>query len=150
MSFREPYTSINLILGSLKNKTKSNPVNIPPRVIFFFFHFHYWPQQAMRGCIRVWLNLMPDTLIHTHTCTCVFDKCSRMHNTQRNLSMKLKQTHRHRAQTCDCQGSGGGMDWESRISRCKLLYIGQINIKVLLYSTGNYLWYPMVNHNGKE
>ena len=50
--------------------------------------------------------------------------------------MKLKQTHRHRAETCDCQGSGGGMGWEFGISSHKLLYIGQINIKGLLYSTG--------------
>ena len=35
------------------------------------------------------------------------------------------------------------------MSRCKLLYIGQIN-KVLLYSTENYIQYPMINHNEKE
>ena len=32
-----------------------------------------------------------------------------------------------------------GKDWEFGISRCKLLYIGWINNKVLLYSTGNYI-----------
>ena len=42
------------------------------------------------------------------------------------------------------------MDWEFGISRCKLLYIGWINNKVLLYSTGNYIHYPVINHNGKE
>ena len=36
------------------------------------------------------------------------------------------------------------------ISRCKLLYIEWINNKVLLYSTGNYIKYPVINHNGKE
>ena len=46
--------------------------------------------------------------------------------------------------------SGGGMEWEFGISRCKLLYIGWINNKILLYSTGNYIQYPVVNHNGKE
>ena len=45
---------------------------------------------------------------------------------------------------------GGGMDWEFAVSRCKLLYIGWINSKVLLYSTGNYIHYPGINHNGKE
>ena len=45
---------------------------------------------------------------------------------------------------------GEGMDWEFGISRCKLLYIGRINNKVLLYSTGNYIQYTMINHNGKE
>ena len=36
------------------------------------------------------------------------------------------------------------------ISRCKLVYIGWINNKVLLYSTGNYIQCPVINHNGKE
>ena len=70
-----------------------------------------------------------------------------------NLSMKQKQTHRHREQTCGCQGEGGsqgGKDWEFGISRCKLLYIEWIHNRVLLYSTGNYIQYPVTNHNGKE
>ena len=33
---------------------------------------------------------------------------------------------------------------------CELLYIGQINTKVLLYSPENYIQYPVINHNGKE
>ena len=37
------------------------------------------------------------------------------------------------------ESNGRGMDWDSVISRCKLLYREQINNKVLLYSTGNYL-----------
>ena len=44
---------------------------------------------------------------------------------------------------------GGGKDWEFGISKCKLLYIGWINNKVLLYSTENYTQYPD-KHNGKE
>ena len=48
------------------------------------------------------------------------------------------------------EGDGGGMVWEFGVSRCKLLYIEWINIKVLLYSTGNYSQYPVINHNGKE
>ena len=66
--------------------------------------------------------------------------------TQMNFSMK--QTHRHREQTCGCQG--GGMEWEFGVSSCQLLYIGWINNKVLLYSTGNHIQYPAMNHNGKE
>ena len=46
--------------------------------------------------------------------------------------------------------SGGGRDWEFRISRCKLLYIEWINNKVLLYSTRKYTQYPVIKHNGKE
>ena len=42
------------------------------------------------------------------------------------------------------------MDWEFGISRYKLLYIEWINNKVLLYSTENYIQYPIVNHKGKE
>ena len=44
----------------------------------------------------------------------------------------------------------GGMDWEFGISRCKQLYLEWINNKVLLYSTGNYIQYPVINRNGKE
>ena len=54
--------------------------------------------------------------------------------TQMNLSTKQKQTHRHREQTCGCQGGewgGGGMDWEFAVSRCKLFYEEWINNKVL-------------------
>ena len=47
------------------------------------------------------------------------------------------------------QGVGGGMHWEVGISRGKLLSTEWIN-KVLLYSTENYIQYPMLNHNGKE
>ena len=42
------------------------------------------------------------------------------------------------------------MDWELGISRYKLLCIAWINNKVLLCSTGNYILYPMIIHNGKE
>ena len=66
-----------------------------------------------------------------------------------NLSMKQKQTHRHREQTCGCQG-WGGKEWEFGISRGKLLYREWINNKVLLYSTGNYIQYTVINPNGKE
>ena len=48
------------------------------------------------------------------------------------------------------EGVGGGMEWEVGVSRRKLLYREWINNKVLQYSTGNYIQYPMINHNGKE
>ena len=70
--------------------------------------------------------------------------------TQVNLSTKQKQTHRHREQTYGCQGGGGEKDWEFGISRCKPLYIGWINNKFIVYSTGNYIQYHVINHNGKE
>ena len=48
------------------------------------------------------------------------------------------------------RGGGGGTEWEFGISRCKLLYTEWIDKKVLLYSTGNYIQYPVINHNAKE
>ena len=77
---------------------------------------------------------------------------------QINLSTKQKQTHRHREQTCGCQGGWGkegdggrrGMDWEFRVGRCKLLHLEWINNNLLMYSTGNCNEYPVINHNGKE
>ena len=68
--------------------------------------------------------------------------------TQMNLS--TRQTYRHREQTVVAKVGGGGWDWEFGISRCKLLYIERINNKDLWYSTGNYIQYPVINHNGKE
>ena len=48
------------------------------------------------------------------------------------------------------EGGGRGMDWEFEVGRCKLLHLEWINNKVLIYSTGNYIQYPVINHNGKE
>ena len=42
------------------------------------------------------------------------------------------------------------MEWEFGVNRFKLVYMGWINNKVLLYSTGNYIQYPVINHSGKE
>ena len=39
---------------------------------------------------------------------------------------------------------------EIGISRCKVLYIGWVNNKILLYNTGNYIQYPLMNYSGKE
>ena len=47
-------------------------------------------------------------------------------------------------------GLGGGMEWEVGVGRWKLLYTEWINNKALLYSTGNYSQYPMINRNRKE
>ena len=45
---------------------------------------------------------------------------------------------------------GRGIDWEFGVGRCKLLYIGWINNKVLLQSTRNYIKYPVINHMGRN
>ena len=71
---------------------------------------------------------------------------------QMNISMKEKQTHRHREDLWLSRGKRvrKGKDWEFEISRGKLLYIGWINNKVLLFSTRNYIQCPVINHNEKE
>ena len=58
-----------------------------------------------------------------------------------NLSTKQKQTPRHREQTCGCQEGGRGG---------KLLRLKWISNAVVLYSTGNYIQSPGINHNGKK
>ena len=69
------------------------------------------------------------------------------HNSQ---DMEKKQNQEETTTTlAKVEGVGGGMEWEVQVSRCELLHIEQINNKVLLYSTGNYIQYPMINHNGK-
>ena len=46
--------------------------------------------------------------------------------------------------------AGGGMDGEFKVFRCKSVYAGWINYKLLLYSSGNYIQRLVINHNGKE
>ena len=48
------------------------------------------------------------------------------------------------------EGGRGGLEWEFGIIRCKLLRTDWINNKVLVYSKGNYIQYPVINHNGKK
>ena len=73
---------------------------------------------------------------------------------QMNWSTKQKQIHRHREQTCDCQGWGGkerdGLGiW---VSTCKQLLLERIHNKVLLglVGTGNYMQSPGIDDDGEE
>ena len=66
-----------------------------------------------------------------------------------NLFLKQKIHTGNRFVVAKGQGGWEGLDWESGTRRCKLLYIEWINNKVLPYSTGNYIQYPIINHNGK-
>ena len=71
--------------------------------------------------------------------------------TQTNLSMKQKQNHGHREQTCGYQE--GGKPGEGRMGSLGLADANYLHLeanKVLLYSTRNYIQYPVTNHNGKE
>ena len=72
--------------------------------------------------------------------------------TQMNLSTKQNQAYRqreNRLMIAKGEGSGEGMEWEVRVSRCKALYMEGIN-KVLLYSMVKYTQCPIINHNGKD
>ena len=57
-----------------------------------------------------------------------------------------------RDQACGCQGDEGGrrMDREFGIRGCKLVYIGWVNNKVILYSTRNCIQCPVINQKEKE
>ena len=48
------------------------------------------------------------------------------------------------------KGEGREMEWEFGVGRCKLLHLEWISNKVLLYSTGNYIHYTVINRNGEE
>ena len=43
-----------------------------------------------------------------------------------------------------------GMEWKFGVGRSKLLHLEWVNNKVLLYSTEDYIQYPVTNHDGKE
>ena len=47
-------------------------------------------------------------------------------------------------------GGGRGLLGSLGVSRCKLLYTGWINNKVLLYTAGNSSQYPVINHKVKD
>ena len=64
---------------------------------------------------------------------------------QMNLPMKQKQTYRQSIDLWLTRRVRGGIEWKSGASRCKLLYTGWIN-RVLMYSTENYIQYPVINH----
>ena len=68
-----------------------------------------------------------------------------------NISVKQKQTPRHREQTCGCQERRGWRkkDREFGVSRYKL-DLGWMCNNILLCGTGNYMQSPVINHNGKE
>ena len=71
--------------------------------------------------------------------------------TQMNLSRKQTESQTQRPQTCGYEGSrdAEGMEWEFGVIRCTLLHTGWKD-KAVLYSTGNYIQYPVRSHNGKE
>ena len=69
-----------------------------------------------------------------------------------NIFTKQKRTRRLREQTYGYWGEGWreGIVKEFGIGMYTLLYLKRITNKVLLYSTGSYIQYPVINHNGKD
>jgi len=57
---------------------------------------------------------------------------------------------KNRLEVAEGEGRGRRTNWKFGLSRCKLLHLGRTNNKGLLHSTGNYIQYPVINHNGKE
>ena len=70
---------------------------------------------------------------------------------QMNLSARRKQTHRHREETCGCQGEGrrDGMNWEFGVCSSKLLHLEWISNKVMLYNLGKYIQSLGIEHDGR-
>ena len=79
-----------------------------------------------------------------------------MWNLKKNYTNKLiykteidSQTQKTNLQLPKVKGEGG-INQEFGINRYTLLYIKQVNNKDLLFSTGNYTQYLVINYNGKE
>ena len=62
---------------------------------------------------------------------------------------KTETDHRHEEQTYGCQEGGSGMDGQCGVGGCKLLHLKWISNGVLLYSTGNYVHFLELEHNGR-
>ena len=64
-----------------------------------------------------------------------------------------KQTHIHREHICVCQGGGRkgeGYNGNMVLPNVNYYYVDWINNKILLYSTGNYIQVPVINHTRKK
>ena len=68
--------------------------------------------------------------------------------TQMNLSTEKKiMDMEKRLVIAKGERGGSGMDWEFGVNRCKLLPLEWISNEILLYSTGNYIWSLMMEHD---
>ena len=48
------------------------------------------------------------------------------------------------------KGVAGRVVWVGSLGLCKVVYIGWRDNKVLLFSTGNYIQYPVINYIAKK
>ena len=63
---------------------------------------------------------------------------------------RLADRRENRLMVAKVRQSGVGMNGEFGTSRCTLSCIEWINNKVLLYTKGNYIQYPVINQDGEE
>ena len=68
--------------------------------------------------------------------------CLQNRNGSTNIEIRLTVAKR--------EGRGREMDWACGVGRCTLLHWEWINAKVLLYSAGNYIQYPVIMENRKR
>ena len=70
-----------------------------------------------------------------------------------NLSTKQKQTHRHREQTCGCQG-GGGKKWDGLgvwgWQMQTITFIMDKQLGPTIYTTENYTQFLGIDHDGRQ
>ena len=62
------------------------------------------------------------------------------------MKQKENQDLENRLVVVKGEGVGRGEKRNFEVSRWKLEFIEKINNKALLYSTGNHLQYPLINH----
>ena len=70
---------------------------------------------------------------------------------QMNLSQNRNRLTDIENRLVAAKGKGGGsaMDKEFGVSRCKLWHLEWVSNEVLLYSTGDYIQFPGIDHDGK-
>ena len=78
------------------------------------------------------------TWYHLYVESNIWDKWTSLQNRDRLMDIN------NRLVVAKGEGAAEGMDWQIAVRRCKLLNIEQVNNKVLLYSTENYIQYPVI------
>ena len=103
-------------------------------------------------CVCVYIYTYISVYTHTHTHIFIHSSVeSKIWHKWTYLQNRNRLTDiENRLVAAKGKGEGEGMNWEFGINICKLLYLKWINYKVLLFSSGNYIQYPVINHNGKE
>ena len=140
--------------GRDQNQQKSQlSQSLCPLLTFLTLLTAFNPIKPQRKCSMPVSCSFEDSLFWKYKYHMISLLCGIWNMTQMNLPANQKQTHRHRKQTCGCQG---GAAWErdgvreAGASRCRLVDKQWTDNKVLLYSTENQVQYPMISHSGKN